>query len=222
MSSGVSGSDRFWGLTPEERDAEVFERTALEPDTWFAVAEKLTAAMEALLPVAKEYEGCFVAAAKAFAKSGEDNALITIEHPPDVRAIILMLAAYAAENLCKGLWVASHREEVSRSLEESGTLPDSLLKHDLPRLLDRVGYEPEEGERVLAWRLSRAAVWSARYPVPRAPKTLREGLDGGTAGAWAVFTSEDARLVTDLLARLKSFCLSKAGEKLTSIATDGA
>ena len=221
-SVGVSGNDRFWDLPPEERQAEVFERTALDPEAWFAVAEKLTAATEALLPSAKASDECFVAAAKSFAKSGEETAVITIEFPPDVRAIILMLAAYAAENLCKGLLVAMHPEEVRRSLEEGDGLPRSLLQHDLPKLLDKVCYAPEQEDRVLAWRLSRAAVWSARYPVPTAPKKLREGLDGATAGAWAIFTSEDARLVTEFLGRLKSYCLRQAEEKRTDVEKAGA
>ena len=219
--SGVSGKDRFWALTPEKRDAEVFERTALDPETWFAVAEKLTAATEALLPAAKAYDECLVAAAKSFAKSGEKTAVITIERPPDVRAIILMLAGYAAENLCKGLFVAGHREEVRRSLK-GGALPNSLMKHDLPRLLDKVCYESDKEDRDLAWRLSRAAVWSARYPVPTAPNKLRKGLDGATAGAWAIFTSEDARLVTEFLGRLKSYCLRLAEEKRTDAEKAGA
>lgn len=219
---GISGKDRFWGLTPEERVTEMFERTALNPQTWFAVAERLAAAAKALLPTAKSYDECFVDAARSFAESGEETAVVTIEHPPDVRGIILMLAAYAAENLCKGLLVARHREEVRFSLEESGTLPNYLMRHALPRLLEQVSYEPAQEERVLAWRLSRAAVWSARYPVPAAPKKLRAGLDGATAGAWAVFTSGDSRLVTEFLSRLKSHCLRQAEEVRTDAEDTGA
>lgn len=218
----VSSNDRFWDLTPEERDEELFVRTSLEPDTWFAVADKLAAATEALLPTAKAYEECFIDAARAFAESGEETAGLTIEHPQDVRAIILMLAAYAAENLCKGLLVARDREEIRASLAESGALPKNLVGHDLPRLLEQISFEPAPEERVLAWRLSRAAVWSARYPVPTAPKKLRQGRDGGTAGAWAVFTSADSRLVAEFLGRLKSYCLRQAHELRPNAGDTGA
>jgi hypothetical protein len=222
-AQSVSGAsiDRDHGdLPPEERDVETFQRNALDPQSWFAVAEKLAAAATVLLPAAKEYYDPFISAAKSFFDSGEKTAVLTIEHPPDVRAIVLMLAAYAAENLCKGLLVARNKDGVRRSCEDAGSLPTNLMNHDLPKLLDNIRYELQPGDRVLAWRLSRAAVWSARYPVPTGPKKLRQGLDGASAGAWAVFTSEDAHLITDFLMRLKAYCIQEADKENTIVGND--
>lgn len=202
---GADTSGGFWDLSPEERDAELFEQTAFDPGSWFDAAETLTAATEALLPAAKAYEDCFLDVAEDFATSGRKSAVLSIEHPPDVRAIILVLAAYAAENLCKGHLVATRRMEVTRSAKQ-GRLPDWLKGHNLPKLLEEVGFKTQEEDRILANRLSRAAIWSARYPVPLSPQKLRDNLDGSRAGAWAVFTSADADLVMDFLSRLQSYC----------------
>jgi hypothetical protein len=94
----------------------------------------------------------------------------------DGRAVYFMLAAFSVENLLKGALVFANVPtngimyfrtysplygEISQ-----GDLPGILKTHDLNELAERLGLQLSPEEEDLLFRLTRAAEWHGRYPVP--------------------------------------------------------
>jgi hypothetical protein len=80
---------------------------------------------------------------------------------PGLGEISLMLIGVALEVLFKGILVAR-----DPSLVSGGKLKGSLKSHDLVTLREAVGLDLPAHEAQLLERLSEAAIWMGRYPVP--------------------------------------------------------
>ena len=102
----------------------------------------------------------------------------------------LMLVAYGVENILKAALVRARRSALAKQLEpepdsadqqagsarhrrsrrrnrlRQGQLPGDLKTHSLTELAESVGFAMNRDEEALLRRLTRAAVWSGRYPIP--------------------------------------------------------
>ncbi len=174
----------IWDLPADEQERMRFAEVALDPQAWFAVAENLVASIDTLWPAARAYFDFWTTTAVgSLQESGQKSIELTISPPPDVRGAALMLAAYAAENLCKGVLVARLTPSEKTKISEKGRLPNRLLKPDLSDLLRHIGFELSRAETDLANRLARFSVWSGRYPIPTGPDKLVDRHSGKPLGA---------------------------------------
>jgi hypothetical protein len=120
----------------------------LKPSAWKEKAEELIAVAESIEPAIDEHS----------------------ETPPfhALNAAYLMLVSFAVENLLKGALVARNRDRYKKDMLQTlqRRFPEELKKHDLLELSEMLGLVFTEEETRLAQRLSHAATWSGRYPVP--------------------------------------------------------
>jgi hypothetical protein len=66
-------------------------------------------------------------------------------------------------------WSTAARHEIALEAE---ALPEFLNTHNLPRLLNEIGLQVDKWFLGVLERLTRAAVWAGRYPVPSSVKHL--------------------------------------------------
>lgn len=203
-----SGDEAFWDLSPQDRDRIGFAENILDPIRWFAVAQDCRAALESLWPAAATYHQHFLQLAKALQAAGGDFTELHEPRRADVRGICLMVAGYAAENLSKAVMIARLSADEKNRVRSFGLPPKLPRNHDLVAMLDGIGFPSGELDRWQAWRLSRAARWFARYPVPLDAAELGHGIDGRLAEYWMVLKSSDQVDITDFLSRLQEFCFA--------------
>ena len=204
----ISVDEAFWDLSPNDRDRVRFAEIILDPTRWLAVAQDCRVALECLWPAAVTYHQHFLQLAKALQAAGGDFTELYEPRQADVRGICLMLAGYAAENLCKAVMIARLPEEKRALVRSSGRLRKLPRNHDLVAMLDGIDFPSGELDRWQAWRLSRAARWYARYPVPLDAAELGHGIDGRPAEYWMLLKSSDQVDITDFLSRLQEFCFA--------------
>ena len=84
----------------------------------------------------------------------------------EILSIYLMLTAFAVENLLKAELVRQCYHEFKEEFDSSGKLPPLLKTHDLFTLAKRVDLSMGSDEEALLRRLTRAAIWAGRYPLP--------------------------------------------------------
>ena len=81
---------------------------------------------------------------------------------------------FAVENLCKAALV--HSERATTADRSNGKLPSFLKRHDLMDLLRDIGVTVSGSvERRVVERVTRAVLWSGRYPVPVEASDLTKG-----------------------------------------------
>lgn len=120
--------------------------------------------------------------------------------------IHFMLIAFAVENLLKGAIVTGATSHVRDEFERTGKLPGVLKSHDLFELAQKVSFGKSREDEDMLRRLSRAAIWSGRYPVPidfRDNAGAEEFSDGEI---WAVsyFSEDDPERLKEFVKRLKA------------------
>jgi hypothetical protein len=123
--------------------------------------------------------------------------------------IYFMLIAFAAENLLKARIIGNEYAELRATYHEDGKLhgklPKALKSHELVWLAERVGFIPSLEEEDLMRRLTRAAVWAGRYPVPtefRDAASSEEFRDGQTWGI-SYYSEDDPERVARFVTRLR-------------------
>src|SRR6202162_2428031 len=120
----------------------------LKPSAWKEKAEELIAVAESLEPAILDHS----------------------ETPPfhALNSAYLMLVSFAVENFLKGALVARNRDRYKEFMLKTPErrFPLELRSHDLLDLGRRLGLVFSGEETRLANRLSHAATWSGRYPVP--------------------------------------------------------
>lgn len=95
----------------------------------------------------------------------------------DVRGVHFMLMAFSVENLLKaalisanqpriGVFVQRQQSPYYQEFMRTGGLPGDLSTHDLFGLAQRLGIKCPPEEEDLLRRLTRAAEWYGRYPLP--------------------------------------------------------
>lgn len=128
----------------------------------------------------------------------------------------LMLVAYAVENLLKAALVHRRATEFVLEVDNSGKLPAALRKasHNLIALAASVDFSPSRDEEWLLRRLSRAARWSGRYPVPLtvSERSTSERFPDGTNAPTAFNWPRDIDWLTLLCQRIRQ--MLAAGEPL--------
>ena len=79
----------------------------------------------------------------------------------------LMISSFAIENLLKSIIIFLNRDEFEEAMTKTHKLPKLLQEHDLSKLLSNTGIKlVEQNQKDLLIRLSRAAIWQGRYPIP--------------------------------------------------------
>ncbi len=81
-------------------------------------------------------------------------------------ATYFMLVAFAVEDMLKAYLVREKKVEFQSEITKTGSLPERLQTHDIAKLMTECGLPIAQFEQ-LAHRLSRAATWFGRYPVPQ-------------------------------------------------------
>lgn len=174
---------------------------ATDVDEWFSTAENLLAAAEALQPKVLEYW----AVDNERNRRRESQGKLPIHpHQVDLRGIYFMLTSYAIENLCKGLLISQNLRSIQAAANK-GRLPPYMLRHDLSKLLRRVGFDLTSVDEELAFRLERSAVWSARYPVPT--HANHQTVRMRTVPTW--HNEDDVEVVKDFVARVDQFIIEE-------------
>ena len=181
-----------------------FAEFASDTDDWFERADALRSAAEMLESSIERY---WTIARKRSETRPRANRLIVYVTDPDPRHIYLMLMAYAIENLCKGLQIAEKGREFWAEVAEMGKIPRWILGHDVRKLLQNITFPLSTEDRELADRLTRAVVWSGRYPVPPAAKhwsVFAKTVEGKEE--WPEWhREEDVAAVKDFYARVDAF-----------------
>lgn len=165
--------------TKEYRDywLPLFERAAKDPTLWALKSSSLVKAARLLRP---EIDGFF-----ASVRTMQANDSVHAGH--DLAPVFMMLMAFAAENLLKGILIARHPRRVT---------PVKLAKwegggHDLLELAKTAKVTLTRDEMRLLLTLSVHGEWLGRYPCPlnhddRLPRTTTSGgfapLGATTAG----------------------------------------
>ncbi len=184
-------------------------KALLDEANWLRHTEGLLESAEALQPIvdaAWASRSRWASAKESLPFPAEDDAPIAIQ---------MMLFSFAIENLLKASLVSHKKAEFEHQLKTRPALPKELKEHDLVKLVVQVkeaAKDPTElgdDDEELLRRLTRRAVWSARYPVP----TKCERMPGlqkfrdGELGSISQETNADARdaqrLLHDLCRQLK-------------------
>jgi hypothetical protein len=119
--------------------------------------------------------------------------------------IYFMLAAFALENLFKAALVDMHRWKYDQHFKQKGTLPTHLNSHNLFELAKAVRLTPPIHDEDVLRRLTRAAVWYARYPVPKEFREIspRAEFADGKAYSVSYFSRSDVSRVKAYVRRLQ-------------------
>jgi hypothetical protein len=117
-----------------------------------------------------------------------------------------MLAAFALENLLKAALVRKHEAEFRLQIETTHKLPDTLKTHDLFKLMAKFGLAPTDRmSENLVRRLTRAAEWFGRYPIPLKADAVNlvKYSDGEEYSVWLV-SAEDVAAIKQLVMFIRS------------------
>ena len=128
-----------------------------DPESWRATAKGLVIASTALVPAIEQFW-----IDRRLARRWDDRQV----------AIYFMLCAFALENLMKAKLVENMLAAGTLSTDIN-EFPKELKSHDLSALATKCN-APETAEEYasILSRLSRSAIWYARYPAPTAPVQL--------------------------------------------------
>jgi hypothetical protein len=134
----------------------------------------------------------------------------------DVRGVHFMLNAYAVENLFKaaliqasqptaGVFIQRQASPYYQEFMRTGELPDELRSHDLFALAQKLGIKCGPGEEDLLRRLTRAAEWYGRYPVPISSSEFRgdEVFSSGKEYAVSYEAEDDVRRLRRMFVNLE-------------------
>jgi hypothetical protein len=84
----------------------------------------------------------------------------------EILSVYLMLVAFTVENLLKARLIQKCYHKFRDEFESYGRLPPLLKTHDLFPLAKEAGLSIGTEEEDLLRRLTRAAIWAGRYPLP--------------------------------------------------------
>lgn len=153
-----------------------YRSALLAPHIWIAQAEGLFEVAESLVPHVETVWQSFRNAAK-----GSNQA-----QPDAVIMIHFMLTAFSVENLLKAELVRRYYRECLSEFEVTGNLPRVLKSQNLYDLAKKCGLTPDSEEEDLLRRLTRAAVWAGRYPLPRSYRELSSSETFSDGKQWSV------------------------------------
>lgn len=124
----------------------------------------------------------------------------------EILSIYLMLVAFAVENLLKAQLVRKYYDAFKEEFDSSGKLPALLKSHKLFSLAKKADLSIGLEEEDLLRRLSRAATWSGRYPLPIEFQDLSGGEKFSDGKTWSVshLGGQDVQRLKKLIAKIRS------------------
>ena len=137
--------------------SHLFESSLFSSHAWVSKADDLLSAAALLEPQVKAvWSRRLSTPEKPVVESLRDGTI-------DVH---LMLVGFAIESLLKAVVVREKQSELRKEVGTTGRCADRLRTHSLVRLAAIARLEVSLEEEGLLRKLSRATVWSGRYPVP--------------------------------------------------------
>jgi hypothetical protein len=125
--------------------------------------------------------------------------------PQEIFGVHLLLAAYALENILKGALVRQYYRRLETDFERTGKLPKLLKSHNLYWLARFLNLAFTLQEEDLLRRLSHAAVWYGRYPVPAQYEVYDgEQYSDGETYNLRTFSENDPEEVDVLILKIRS------------------
>jgi len=164
-----------------------FSKRLLEPRAWFHNANRLTLAMSLIAPSIERY---WEIMQEQFLREDEGFSEKTPEY--DCHLIFMMLAGYAIENLCKGFLIKQLTDE-ELVAAKNGKYPSRLANHNVQELVKWTGLDIDASEENLLTRVQAAAIWRARYPVPKSDENILPAAQLGS----------DVRRINEFLQKLR-------------------
>lgn len=144
---GTPEGDAYW--------KGVYAKAIIDPAAWKATAESICEVLNILEPYLIEAWKSF------YQESGDSTAMR--KSVLNTQPVILMLVAYALENLAKGLQIKGLAID---PVTWDGKFPNLDKKHDIGHLVEAVCQPLALQEQELLARLTPYARWAGRYPGP--------------------------------------------------------
>lgn len=180
---GTPEGDAYW--------KGVYAKAIIDPEAWKTTAESICEVLNILKPF-------LIEAWKSFYQESSESAAMR-KSVLNTQPVILMLLAYALENLAKGLQI---KRLAINPVTWDGKFPDLHTKHDIGHLVEAVCQPLALQEQQLLARLGPYARWAGRYPGPLnvmelQPKDKKFGNWTQTIG------QQDLNIGLELIERLK-------------------
>jgi hypothetical protein len=135
-----------------------YRTNLLSIETWIRMADSLRDAARLLEPrVTEIWESL---------RHWNETKDLTNLKSDELLLVHLMLMAFAVENLLKAELVRKFYDMLREQFDSSGELPPLLKSHRLVTLATTAGLSIDPEEEDLLRRLTRAAIWAGRYPLP--------------------------------------------------------
>lgn len=180
---GTPEGDAYW--------KGVYARSIINPEAWKATAESICAVLNILEPH-------LIEAWNSFYQESSESAS-TRKFVLNTQPVILMLLAYALENLAKGLQIKGLAID---PVTWDGKFPDLDKKHDIGHLVEAVCKPLALQEQELLARLGPYVRWAGRYPGPLNVRELQP--KDKKWGNWTQsMRQQDLRIGLELIDRLK-------------------
>jgi len=178
----------------DKRYKSIFISKLLNENTWLKNAKALIDAASSFEPeVYRVWDAILSAQSR-----GED---ITIR--VEYFGTYYMLIAYAIENILKAKIISKKCSEFKKYVEQKWELPPDLKNHNLFKLAKDVNISLNSSEESYLRRLSRAAIWAGRYPVPTKYKGLMgKKYSDGELHMESFFTRGEIEKIKKLLDKL--------------------
>ena len=188
---------RLFSVPPErvEQANQLFRAALTDPVVWREKANDLLDAVACLTPRIEA----------AWQAHVEGRPLT--KRFDDVYGCYFMLVAFALENLAKAVIVHRRRNEWS---PETTELPACLNSHKLPELLGEIGLAWDRWHLGVLERLTRAATWAGRYPVPSKARQLNRTHELGLM--LGMYSADDVRDLQRLIAAVQDIVSRELGE----------
>lgn len=171
-----------------------FSAKLLNAREWISTADELIGAAETLIPQTiawwdnlKEWSK----GRQSFPQNG-------------YHSTVLMLYAFAIENLCKGYLVNRLSSEEKESIRTNGKLLGKFKDHNLARLVELIGLRHDLEDEDMLRRLERASVWGGRYPVPDRYSKERSTYSDGQLYSTALLGRADLERTQTLIQRIRA------------------
>jgi hypothetical protein len=193
-------------------DARVYERycdAVLDEQSWLYHTAGLLEFAQALQPIVD----AAWASRSRWARARDSQPFPANSDAPIANQMLVF--SFAIENLLKASLVRDKKTEYARQLKSKPVLPRELKEHDLVKLVikakeaAKVRADLGDDQEELFRRLTRRAIWSARYPVAVSAESMpglqkfRDGELGSTSHETGGDAADAMRLVNELCRDLK-------------------
>lgn len=123
----------------------------------------------------------------------------------------LMICSFAIENLLKGIIVFRNKQKIEEEITKTFKLPKLMQEHDLTKLCENLKIDLiYQNQKDLLIRLSRAAIWQGRYPIPLFSNKLpienikSFGVRPSSGKIIGICSQSDIKDIHDLISEIKN------------------